>query len=140
MLSLLSVRAFVRFYVSSFEVFSAALMRFEQASCSSQSVEPSKFAAQAQNAFAEDVRRVIKVASLLLSGASERIVPYERIILVEQFVSEAAEVWSVPNSRLFALPYSLSRTCRLSLTVSKMFSFFSCFCREPFCISHFTPH
>ena len=47
MLSLLSVRAFVRFYVSSFEVFSAALMRFEQASCSSQSVEPSKFAAQA---------------------------------------------------------------------------------------------
>lgn len=98
MLSLLSVRALASSY--------------------SQSVESSKFATQAQNTFAEDVRQVIKVASSLLSGATERTVPSERIILLEQFVSEAADVWSVPNSRLFALPYSLSRTCRLCLSGS----------------------
>jgi hypothetical protein len=69
------------------------------------------------------VRQVIKVASLLLSGAAEQTVRFERIILLEQFVSEAAEVWSVPNSRLFALPYSLSRTCRLSLTVRAILAF-----------------
>jgi hypothetical protein len=94
------------------------LMCFEQASSYSQSVESSKFATQAQNTFAEDVRQVIKVASSLLSGATERTVPFERIILLEQFVSEAADVWSVPNARLFALSYSLSRTCRLCLSVS----------------------
>jgi hypothetical protein len=109
---------------------SASLIWFEQASSNSQSVESAKFATHAQKAFAEDVRQVIKIASLLLSGAAEQTVRFERIILLEQFVSEAAEVWSVPNSRLFALPYSLSRTCRLSLTVRAIIAFCSCFCLE----------
>jgi hypothetical protein len=88
-----------------------------QASSFERVVEASKIAGHTQKIFAEDVCQVIKIASLLLSGAMERTVQSERIILLEQFVTEAAEVWNVPNSRLFALPYSLSRTCRLVLTV-----------------------
>jgi hypothetical protein len=91
---------------------------FRQASSHLNSVAASNFAAHTQTTFAADVCHVIKAASLLLSGAAERAIPFERIILLEQFVSEAAEIWRVANSRLFALPYSLSRTCRLSLTVS----------------------
>jgi hypothetical protein len=121
---------FVHSYVLQLQILmfcSQILMCFKQASSYSQSVESSKFATQAQNTFAEDVRQVIKVASSLLSGATERTVPFERIILLEQFVSEAADVWSVPNSRLFALPYSLSRTCRLCLSVSSILFFYLLF-------------
>jgi len=119
MLSILSVRAYVSSSVNRHSVFAAYLKLF-QASSSSQLVEAAKFAGQTQKIFAEDVCQVIRLASLLLSGATERTIQSERIILLEQFVTEAAEVWNVPNSRLFALPYSLSRTCRLVLTVSAL--------------------
>jgi hypothetical protein len=96
-----------------------------QATSYAQSVEATKFATRTQSVFAADVRQAIKVASFLLSAAvTERSIPFERIILLEQFVTEAAEIWNVPNSRLYALPYSLSRTCRLVLTVRvPLFSF-----------------
>jgi hypothetical protein len=112
--------AFAHLYVLQLEdlALGCIIDSFRQASSRSNSVEASKFAAHTQAIFAADVCHVIKAASLLLSGATERAIPFERIILLEQFVTEAAEIWSVPNSRLFALPYSLSRTCRLSLTVS----------------------
>jgi hypothetical protein len=94
------------------------MLKLLQASSSLQHVPASNFAVFTRELFAEDVRQVIKAASEMLSSAVERSVPFERIILLEQFVSEAAEIWNVPNARLFALPYSMSRTCRLSLTVS----------------------